>query len=165
MVLAGEFVDENDINDRVMKYISKAASETVTSSTALQNDDDLFATLTPGVWRIELRLTATGVSGGDLAVAWSNTGTMTAVGRTCHGPGETTADTDDGTAGMTGRALTSTVAYGITAVAAGVMEDLLIEVTATGVLQLRWAQATSNVTGTTLSASSRMFITKVEEWS
>lgn len=164
MVLAGEFIDESDLNDRTMRYINKAGAESVTSSTTLQDDEDFAVTLTPGVWRVELILTATGATAGDIKVAWANTGTMTALARSCWGPQAGTTDVDNTAILSRAVTLTANVTYGLTAVAAAIREDVLIEVTATGILKVQWAQSASSGTSTTLSTSSRMYISQVEEW-
>lgn len=161
MPSAGEIVDVSDII--VTKFIRKASTESVTSSTTMQDDDDLFVDLPVGLWRIELWLTATGATGGDIKTTWTTTGTMTAVGRSCLGPNISTTSNLDGGILLGGFALTSTVNYGLSAANHAIHEDLLIDVSVTGTLQLQWAQVASSGTSTTLSTSSRMFISQVEE--
>lgn len=162
MVLAGNIVDAADI--AVPYYLAKATSESVTSSTAFQNDDDFVLALPVGVWRVELRLTVSGPSASDLKVTWTNTGTMALIGRSVVGPSTATTDTTSGLAKFQALALGSSGTYGTDGSnSASVWEDLLIEVTVAGTLTMQWAQNGSG-TATTLSASSRVFLTKVEEW-
>lgn len=160
---AGEFIDADDINKGFTYVIQKAASESVTSSTTLQDDDDLMATLPVGSYEVRVVLTATGGTAGDIKTSWTNTGTMTAV-RSCLGPNLSTSTTDDG--GILCKAVTlgSVVSYGLTSGNHLILEQLYIEVTVEGTLQLQWAQNASSGTSTTLSGSSRMFITQVEDW-
>lgn len=158
---AGDDIDASHINDRTMFYIAKAGAESVTSSTTYQDDDDLAVTLPVGVWRVQVFLSASGLSAAGLKTQWTTTGTITGIGRLCHGPAET-ATPASGDARMVSTGLGNSMIYGLTS--AGVYEDLLVEVTVSGVLQLQWAQNASNGTATTLSTASRMFITQVAEW-
>jgi len=162
MPLAGEFVDVTDIV--VTQYIRKAATESVTSSTTLQDDDDLFAALPVGIWRVQLWLTVTGATAGDIKTTWTTTGTISGIGRSCLGPNISTTSNLDGGILLGGFALTSTVNYGLSATNHAIHEDLLVDVSVTGTLQLQWAQVASSATATTLSTSSRMYITQAEEF-
>lgn len=161
VVYAGQRIRAGDIPYTYWKQ--KTGVESVTSSAVLQNDDDLFVDLEVGTYRVQINLTAGGATAGDIRVAWTNTGTMSLVGRICHGPAASAADTDDTNARMTALAIGSNAIYGTGATSAGIYEDLTIEVTVAGRLQMQWAQGTSSGTATTLSGSSRMFVTKVED--
>jgi hypothetical protein len=161
MPSAGDIIDAGDVI--VPKFIAKAATESVTSSTTMQDDDDLFVDLPVGVWRIQLWLTATGATGGDIKTTWTTTGTMSTIGRSCLGPNVSTTSNLDGGILLGGFAISSTVNYGLSAANHAIHEDILIEVSVTGTLQLQWAQVASSGTSTTLSTSSRMYITQVEE--
>lgn len=158
---AGDIIDAADTRKGWTFVIKKAANENSTSTT-LQDDDDLAAALAVGLWRVEIALTATGATGNDIKTAWSNTGTMTIV-RSCIGPNLSTTSTDDG--GILSKAVTSTssVSYGLTSGNHYIREELYCDVTVAGTLQLQWAQNTATGT-TTLSSSSRMFITQLEEY-
>lgn len=157
---AGDLVRASDIN--IPTYLSKSASESVTSSTTLQDDDHLFTTLAVGTYWVDLVLTATG-GAGDIKTAWTNTGTMSVVGRSVLGP--TVAETDVSVAEMNSRGVTFTSNQSFATDgtnSSAIFERLLIDVTVEGSLQLQWAQAASSGTATTLSTSSRMLIIKVE---
>lgn len=158
---AGDLVRAVDIP--VVEYISKSGSESVTSSTVLQNDDHLTTTLPVGVWRITAILTVAGATAGDVKTAWTNTGTMTAIGRSGWGPAVSNASGVDTSMHARASTLTASFVYGCEpATSAAILEELLLDVTVEGVLTLQWAQNTSSGTATTLSTSSRMFITPVE---
>lgn len=159
---AGEIVDAGDII--VPRFLKKAATESVTSSTTMQDDDDLTAELSPGTWRVQLWLTATGSTAGDIKVTWTNTGTMSVLARSCLGPNMSTTSNLDGGILLAATTFTASVEYGLSAANHAIHEDLLINVTVTGSIQLRWAQVASSGTSTTLSTSSRMYITQVEEY-
>jgi hypothetical protein len=161
MVLAGKLARAADVN--VPTYISKSGSESVTSSTTLQNDDHLTVTLPVGVWRITAILTVAGATAGDVKTAWTNTGTITAIGRSGWGPAASNAAGTDTTMHARASTLTASFVYGCEpGTSAAILEELLLDVTVEGVLTLQWAQNASSGTATTLSTSSRMFITKVE---
>lgn len=162
---AGDLVRAVDIP--VTEYINKSGSESVTSSTVLQSDDHLTTSLAVGQWRIQIYLTATGAaSPGDIRVAWTNTGTMTAIARSCFGPGSANTDVTGAANNAhrdTAQTFTANVIYGTDGTnSSAIHEDLLIDVTVAGTITLQWAQGTSSGTATTLSTSSRMYITPVE---
>lgn len=161
VVYAGQRIRAGDI-----PYVTgraKASSESVTASTVMQNDDDLSVVLTPGLWRIELIATVSG-NGGDIEMTWSTTGTMTVVGRSPYGPQLAMSDTENTTIYNRPVAGSSLIEMGTEADPTVIRDDLLIEVTVTGTLQFRWTQGGSNANATTLSASSRMFITPIVEY-
>jgi hypothetical protein len=161
MVLAGKLARAADVN--VPSYISKSGSESVTSSTTLQDDDHFTVTLPVGTYWIELVLTATGAAAGDIKTAWTNTGTTTVIGRSVLGPTVGAADVSAASMNSRGVTFTSNQSFGTDGTnSSHIHEWLLIDVTVEGVLTLQWAQAASSGTATTLSTSSRMLITKVE---
>lgn len=61
----------------------------------------------------------------------------------------------------TGHFITTAVSYGLESDTTAVTEDLLLRVSTPGTLTLRWAQDTSDSTPTTVSAASRLYITKM----
>jgi hypothetical protein len=172
--LAGEDILASDI--QYPRVLSKAASESVTSSVTLQADDDFSFTLTPGLYRIEAFLHASNAvttDNGDIRIAWAIvSGTMTGLGRSCTGAGpastNNTGDTVVAGSGImrySGHGLATAVIYGITDDAAGVIiEDQLLQVTVTGVFQMQWAQGTSSATPTSISVASRVYITQLEQF-
>jgi hypothetical protein len=161
MPSAGDIIDVGDFI--VPKFIHKAASESVTSSTTLQDDDDLTVDLPVGTWRVQVWLTATGATGGDIKVSWTNTGTMSVIGRSCLGPNLSTTSNLDGGILLSATTFGASVEYGLSSANHAINEDLLIDVSVAGSIQMRWAQVASSGTATTLSTSSRMYITQVEE--
>jgi hypothetical protein len=149
----------------------KAATQTVTSSIVLVNDDDLTVDLEPGAYRVELFAHGSSTNAADtsdIRLAWTFSGTVTAA-RTCIGPGPVSGNiTGDDTTAQTGvmrssgHAITTSVIYGLTQDAsAGIHEDISMEVTAAGTLQLQFAQGTSNATASSLTTASRMYVTPV----
>jgi len=152
------------------RVIAKSGLSTKSSTITLGNDPDLKVDLFPGSYRIELFAHASSANtsdNGDIRIAWSTTGTMSALARACLGPGEaSTNNVGDTTVAGSGimrsghAAITTPVTYGITDDATTtIREDIHLVVTDYGRLQMQWAQGTSNATGVTLAASSRMYVT------
>lgn len=160
--LAGEDILASDI--KIPRFIQKAATESVTSSTVLQNDDDFVIPLTPGVYEIRLWLHVTGhATAGDIRTAWATTGTITSNGRSVIGPSAATTDVTDGNARFSGHAITTAVICGCDAATSGVVkEELVVTCSVAGNLTLQWAQGTSSATSTNVSSASRVIITEME---
>ena len=125
----------------------KATGQTVTSSTTLVNDSDLFLTIAAnGVYVVQAAILVTGSSGGNFKYTWTipsgANGNMSSLQ-------ENTSSTlvNDGpsawTATVTGSASQGFWLYG-----------LLVNSSTAGTLQLQWAQNASNGTGTTVGAYS-----------
>lgn len=163
-VLAGQRIKASDFTRK--RYIRKGTTESVTSSTTVQNDDQLFVALPVGNWEIEAFLAFTGASAGDARIVWTNTGTMSFLGRFSAGNGATTADIADGNFGASTRSITTELVYGVTSATTQnfVRERLLVAVTVAGTLQLQWAQGTSSGTATVLNTSSQLTILPIDEF-
>lgn len=164
MPLAGAKIRASDIPSS--QVISKAANETVTSSATAQNDDDLVVTLSAGKsYRVALWLTVAsgGLETGDIQVQWSWGGTAAKTARNAVGPAQAATDSLDTNVELFASSLTVGIGYGIDADrATTIFEELLFEdVTVSGTLQMQWSQRVSQTTGTTLSASSRLFVEEV----
>jgi hypothetical protein len=143
-------------------FVRKSASEDVTSSTSLQDDNHLQVTLPIGTFSVECFLHAEGVEGGDIRVAWSRTGTMT-ISRTSIGPDSSMFDRESTNLVMRGNLYDTEQIYGVdTTGVVAIHESMNCAVTASGVLQLQWAQGTSDGTATTLSIASRLYVRRVE---
>lgn len=159
MALAGETIDAADINANNVYYAIKAGDESVVSSTALQNDDDLFADLTVGIWLVEAGLSVTGAAAGDVITDWSTTGTMTNLSLQISGPSSGMSSAINATLPrLQGNvALSNAPAFGVDGTNASfIYQRLMLDVDAPGRLQLRWAQATSSVTATVMKAGSHL---------
>jgi hypothetical protein len=161
--LAGEDILASDI--KISRTRSKAVSESVTSSTVLQNDDDFVIALEAGkTYEVRLWLHVSGAAAtGDIRTAWATTGTITSLGRSVIGPAEATAAVLGGDVRMSGHGLTTAVVCGCDNATSGVVkEELIVTCTAAGNLTLQWAQGTSNATATTCSTASRIIVTELE---
>jgi hypothetical protein len=144
-------------------FKQKPLAESVTSSIALQNDDDIFFSLGVGSWRLELFALVSGAVGGDVRMAWTFTGSEAGnSARACFGPGPTSTDVTDGTYRSSGHGFATPVIYGTAAGAnAYVHEDISITVTVAGTFQLQWAQGTSSATATQLTSGTKAYLTSL----
>lgn len=160
---AGDPVRASDI--KIPRYISKSGTETVTSSTTLQNDNDFVIPLTPGVYGIQLWLHTSGhATGGDIRTAWATTGTITAVGRSVWGMAEGGTSETSTQIRVGGHNIGTEVVCGVVAATTVVREEMIVICTVAGTLTFQWAQGTSNGTGTSLSVASRCIITELEDF-
>lgn len=147
----------------MLQFVRKNTDQ-ANSSTTLAADTILKATLVPGWYRIEALLHLRGDSTGDMVVRWSYSGVVaTGDSRLCLGPSSESNTGASTTMRSTGNNYASSIRYGVTDSASdvAVREDLLFQVTSTGVLQLWFAQAQSAPGSVTMGAQSRLFITKV----
>lgn len=147
-------------------FVLKAADESVTSSAALQDDNHLLFTIPQaGTYIVDAWLWATSAANaaGDLAVGFSfPSGTMH-----IHGQG-TDATLASGTAGpgqwLTALSATSGVSnvpFGLSTGNVGIHIVGILIASASGTLQLRWAQTVSNVNASTVKAGSFMTVRQV----
>jgi len=146
----------------------KSADESVTSSTAFQDDDNLlFAVANGETWTFELLLVTTGTSSGDIKVAFSiPANTSIAWGGVGQSSGESNANqTPVNIQAYTAGGDANSLLYGT--VGANSPTTIIIRGTVTvnsgsgGNVVLRWAQASSQSTGTTVRARSHLIATRV----
>lgn len=144
-------------------YVYKASAETVTSSTTLQDDDELFVTLPVGVWQITVILSVQGAAAGDFKMSYTFTGGTTGTpGRIVLGPAAATTDSTATTVRATQNGTGTAIAYGVdAALASAIREEMLYQVASEGVLTVQWAQNASSGTATTVNAGSRIVAIRV----
>lgn len=152
--LAGEDILASDILPVQVRM--KAVAETVNNSSALQNDDDFLFVLPIGIYSLDLWMHVTSTSNTpDIKLAWTTTGTMS-VFRSCIGPSAATTDVSATTMRCSTHAVGTSVVYGVdNAISALIKEELVINVTVAGNLQLQWAQSVATAVNTTASTASR----------
>lgn len=162
--LAGQIIRASDI--RSGYYVYKTATEAApVSSTTPQNDDELFATLGVGRWRVEFIGHATSASTTpDIATNWTFTGTTTQVSRDGMGPAQAMTDPRAATTfRSTAQGIGTQAGYGVDpAFTTSLREDLFLNVSVAGLLTLQFSQATSNATVVNLTVDSRLYITPLE---
>lgn len=144
----GQVLTASDVNNwLVPTAVYKTADEPVTSSAALQNDDELFVAVAANAeYKFTCWVEYIGAAGGDIKWAWSFPTGTTMRYNCLHNEGGTItlnnshtiyAETDTGAAACTTSVL---VALHMTGrVSTG---------SSSGTLQFRWAQNTSNASAT-----------------
>jgi hypothetical protein len=161
MPSAGEVIRAADAGVHVPKLVD----EPVTSSTTLQNDDELSYAVAVGTYVVDvwLYMSSAANAAGDIKVGFSfPTGTL---GFTAIGLDNSLAS------GFTGTMHTQGVVSatsGTTALALGLSTNTVVghihgvlTATAAGTLQLMWAQFASNANASTVKAGSHMLVRRV----
>lgn len=147
-------------------YVLKAADESVTSSTTLQNDDHLFFTIPQaGTYLVDAYLYASSAANaaGDLNVTWSfPTGTMH---HGAMGLGISLASGNEGSA-VASQLLSavsgaSFVSVGLSTSTTFVRLHGILIATASGTLRLMWCQNSSNANASTVKSGSHMVVKQV----
>jgi hypothetical protein len=134
-------------------YIRKAAPESVTSSTTLQDDDDLTVALEPGLYRATLALEVIADASGGIKVALATTATNSVLEGSVYF-----------SSGGTYNWLSAFGASaGITTVFANypVLIEAMFALADAGTVKFQWSQNASNATATTLEAGSMMFVERI----
>jgi len=146
-------------------YVLKTADESVTSSTALQNDNHLLYTIgATGTYAFDLYLLATSDANaaGDINIAFTfPTGTLRLWG---PGPDPALASGTLAQGRFAAGAVTSGTAwqdFGLSTTSLGFNIHGLFIATATGTLQFQWAQFASNANATTVRAGSHLIVKQV----
>ena len=143
-------------NTQNQKYVTKSADESVTSSTTLQDDDDLLLAVgTNEIWVVELVLIVKSNAAADFKWAWTDPASATSIRWTIYRntSGTLVADFGDATASALAVSMASaTVPYPVP-----MHEIVVIETAGTsGNLQLQWAQNTSDGTATQVLKGSHL---------
>lgn len=134
-------------------YIRKAAPESVTSSTTLQDDDDLTVALEPGLYRATFALEVTADASGGIKVALATTATNSVLEGSVY-------FSNGGTYNWLSAFGASA---GITTIFANypVLIEAMFALADAGTVKLQWSQNASNATATTLEAGSMMFVERI----
>jgi hypothetical protein len=166
--LAGETILAEDIVP--VRYFKKVATESVASSTTLQDDNDLagIPLAANKIYLCQFYGAAIGDPAGDIDMAWALTGgaaelTMRAV----TAPQIGVSDTTNTAVRIARNALSTRVPYGTTTSSVGVTicETFLVETTTAGTagtLTLQWCQEASSATATQLTTNTFMIVTEIE---
>lgn len=159
-VYAGTAVTAAFLESMLPITATKTANESVTSSTTLQNDDQLFAPVEANAtYDVELRLfhDSDATVAGDIKVAWTGPAGAT-MNWGVHGANSAATSSTSALTNMQTRTIAEFAAFGggdssgTTALVGG---TLTVAGTA-GTLQLQWAQETSNAVATNVRAGSRL---------
>lgn len=170
---AADYVDESDWNEQIVEnfkaingFVRKTADEDVTSSAALQNDNELLYTIgATGTYiaKLVLFVTSAANAAGDINLGFSfPTGTLS------YGAFGLDSSLASGFSGTFAAQAVTSATSGVTAIGLGASTAtnmIVIETdfvaTATGTLQFMWSQNTSNANKTTVKAGSFMKVKQV----
>lgn len=150
-----------------VRYIVKSATETVTGSTTMQNDDDFVnvALAANKVYRIQLLITALASTTGDIATQFVlGGGAAQKAAKHSIGPELASASGAATLANLAVVNATSPISFGLTTSGVNIQQEFLVETTTSGTagtVTFQWAQ-NSNAGNTQLTNSSYMIITEVE---
>lgn len=165
--LAGEFINAEDIVP--VRMFRKQATESVTSSTAFQDDDDItgIPLAANKTYLCQFYGSAIGDPAADIQIQWQVAGGGAFIGtRSLQGPETATANPGAGSSRLSRANGTTAIPYGCSAtVSCGIEETFMVETTTagtSGTLGLRWAQNTSNATATQLSSATFLIVTEIE---
>jgi hypothetical protein len=162
MVAAGDKIRASDL---APLFARKTATESVTSSNTLQDDDELFVDVeADSVYVVEGVLQYDAGTGGDLKFSFTAPSGATLDWAATVAPTAATTATAPGTMNFNGSDLSTT--YGAGGIGAGsrlsaTFTGLLITDATAGTLQLQWAQFASNGTATRVFAGSFLHLRKV----
>jgi hypothetical protein len=160
---AGEITQIITAINETSLHVVKTADESVTSSTTLQNDDELFLTVSANaVYEVLVHIIFDAATAGDLKMAF--TGPAGATFDWYQGSLISTADATSGSMYQVAYTLSTTIT---TTTGAGSGTNMvarpagrLATVSASGTFNLQWAQGTSSGTATRVRAGSFLSLTR-----
>lgn len=146
-------------NTRILNAV-KTTTESVTSSTTLQDDNQLLVSIPEaGYWAVEMHVYYDGNSGGDLKADFTFSGTMTTWG--CFITAEDDAGTGAGEVQQT-NALSDLFTHHGNSSGRHFTLVGLAQSAGSGTLQFRWAQLSSHATATRVITGSWLKLTRVD---
>lgn len=159
------------IRDNLMAlngFARKSVTESVTSSTTLQNDDNLSYSLDDAGGRYEANIYMRAVSAanaaGDIKVGFtfpSGSFLFTGFGPDI-GLASGTVQTGDWAALVGTGTSTGTLSFGLSTAGVGIHLNLLVTPGTTGTLQFQWAQNSSSASQTSIVGGSYMTVKQVQ---
>lgn len=160
--LTGQRLTADLLTSAQPMWVFKSAVESITSTTTLQNDDELTIAGDAGSWVVEMELAMTASNAGaagtaDVKTAWSVTGTMSPSNRQVTGPSTETGSADNNITSRYGvSGMTTPIAYRARSGSAQfhVREVAAFVATTSWTITLQWAQNTSSATAMTMQPGS-----------
>lgn len=141
-------------------YVQKSSSDTISNSTSLIDDSEMFLTLSNGLWRINANIGVSGPAAADIKLAWVlSGGAAQATTRQCRGPAIGVTDAATTTMRMSQHNFSTAIAYGCDGSVTSAIEEIgVIEVTGgTGTIRLQFAQNTANAGVTNVTSNTHMY--------
>ena len=158
---SGEVLTASDVNAWFVPLNAvKGTDETVTSSTALQNDNDLVLAVPANVtYKFDCLVIYTGATGGDIKWTWAVPSGATLLYQCLHNEGGGTGLNNSTQAYSDLNTLQA--AGGASQVEAVNMRGRMTTSSTAGNLQLQWAQNSSNATATIMRIQSNLTLQRV----
>lgn len=156
--VAFETITAAKLNKRLPIWVVKSANEAVTSSSTLQNDDELVVTLPANSrWRVEAVILASGTTNG-LKSDWTIPADATLVPlKQVLGPDSASTDRSNTNVRLGAHAHDTVAEYGVddgAAIWTTIREEFIVDMVSEGDLQFRWAQVISNAVAVNVRAGS-----------
>ncbi len=161
-IAAGQRITTAMLSALTYDYVIKANPETITSSTTMQNDDELFVPVVAGAqYELDAFIRFSGLQAAGIKVGWT-VPSGTSFNVLYGGPGSANAvSTDANTTEMRWAIHGSATAVAMTnprnsaALHTWTLANMIFTVGATaGNIQLQWAQNVANATGSVVQAQS-----------
>lgn len=162
--VTGEVLTAADTNVYLSNSIAaiKTANESVTSSTTLQDDDELLVTVAANsTYEVSCVLRYDGATAGDINIQFVVPASATfdfSISRLQTGASDATADAEDSGSATAALGL-GTIGSGTTATAN--IRGLLIVAGTAGTFKLQWAQLVSNATATRILTRSYLVCRRI----
>ena len=136
-----------------VRHAYKTANESVTSSTTLQDDDDLsLSVTTSAVYALEAVLVFDGATGGDIKYAVSVPASATCVGARNSIYAAAASEADDYTAILSETTGWPAGCLGVGSPSVAVLKGIVTTAGSSGNVKIQWAQNTSSGTATRMLA-------------
>jgi hypothetical protein len=161
VIYAGQTITADLLTSMLTDVTVKASTESVTASTTLQNDDELFTSVAASAtYDVRVYLLHSSGTAGDIKVGWTApTGSVLTWGvQGAHTGSTSSSQVAD--VNMQTRTIGETASFGggsSTGTTAVIYGSLTTSTTA-GTLQLQWAQDASNATATQVRAGSALIV-------
>lgn len=160
---AGETAVAAKLDQASFDFVLKTADESVTSSTTLQNDNHLAATISAtGTYVFDCWIFADSAANaaGDIAVGFSfPTGTLHFTGNGPHNSVASGSQVDgEWIVRLSATSGTTNIPFGLSTTTMAMQVHGILIATATGTLQMMWAQLASNASASTIRSGSHLIV-------
>lgn len=160
-ILAGQDVTAGLLTSMLPTIVVKAATEPITASTTMQNDDELFATVAANAtYDVLLHLLHDSATAGDITIGWTApAGAVMTWGLIGAQSGETSSSTVANVNMQTRTILEAAdLGGGASTGTYGLVHGALITSATAGTLNFQWAQRVSSATASNVRAGSVLML-------
>lgn len=163
-ILAGNRITAELLDSMLPDVVVKAATESVTSSVAFQNDDELFASVEANAqYKVRLYLLHDSATAGDIEIGWSGPSGATMDWGMTGAQNATTSSTTVPDMTLPTKLIgeTNELGGGASTGTTAILEGTLTTSSTAGTLQFRWTQGTSSATATNVRAGSTLEVRRI----